>query len=585
MRASPIGCCNVGLHFMNATGLPARPASRRLPERTLRRARLVSGLVLLAFTTMHLLNHTLLLVSVPSADAARPLFLAIWRNPLGTALLYGAASMHFFLAMLALYRRRTLVMPAREALQIGLGLAIPVLLAEHVIGTRVYEALTGVKVDYEFVLRSLWVFSPIAGVRQTIALMAVWAHGCIGLYFWIRYRPWYPRAAPWLLIGAVLLPVLALLGFADGGRMVATQEPPEPTVARAVIAEGLIRKDELIETLYVTVVAVLALVFVLRLLRAMREKRTIVEVRYSNGEVVRIARGHSVLEASRLGGIPHYAVCGGRGRCSTCRIKVSDGLERQPPAGPIEQTTLTRIGADPDVRLACQLRPVSNVAVTPLLMPEGRRALALAGQPATPGREQEVAILFCDIRGFTAIADHRLPFDTVFLLNRYFAVIGKAVEQAGGRLDKFIGDGAMALFGVGTTNVEACRQALTAASSILIELSRLSDELEAEISAPLRVAIAIHAGPAIVGAMGYRNVMGLTAIGDTVNVASRLETVAKEFDAAVVVSETAASLSGFDLSAFAIRNVEIRGRLDPLHVRIVPRGAALNIVQPAVAAE
>jgi len=101
--------------------------------------------------------------------------------------------------------------------------------------------------------------------------MAVWAHGCIGLYFWIRYRPWYPRAAPWLLIVAVLLPVLALLGFADGGRMVATQEPPEPTVARAVIAEGLIRKDELIETLYVTVLAVLALVFVLRLLRAMRE--------------------------------------------------------------------------------------------------------------------------------------------------------------------------------------------------------------------------------------------------------------------------------------------------------------------------
>src|SRR4051794_4501638 len=244
MRASPIGRCNVGLRFMNATGLPARPASRRLPERTLRRARLVSGLVLLAFTAMHLLNHTLLLVSVPSADAARPLFLAIWRNPLGTVLLYGAASMHFFLAMLALYRRRTLVMPAREALQIGLGLAIPVLLAEHVIGTRVYEALTGVKVDYEFVLRSLWVFSPIAGVRQTIALMAVWAHGCIGLYFWIRYRPWYPRAAPWLLIVAVVVAGRALLGFAGGGRLGGAPQPPPPTGGRGGLPGGVGRPGE-----------------------------------------------------------------------------------------------------------------------------------------------------------------------------------------------------------------------------------------------------------------------------------------------------------------------------------------------------
>ncbi len=221
---------------------------------------------------------------------------------------------------------------------------------------------------------------------------------------------------------------------------------------------------------------------------------------------------------------------------------------------------------------------MTNVGVTPLLMPEGRRAAAaLAAQPATPGREQEVAILFCDIRGFTAIADHRLPFDIVFLLNRYFAVIGKAVEQAGGRMDKFIGDGAMALFGVGTTNVEACRQAIAAAAAILADLDRLSGELKEEISAPLKVAVGIHAGPAIVGAMGYRSVMGVTAIGDTVNVASRLEAVAKEFDAAIVISETAAMLSGFDLSAYEMRNVEIRGRAEPLHVRVVPQGARLDI--------
>ena len=567
---------------MKATRSAPTPgrAAGRLSEAGLRRARLLSGLVLMAFTALHLVNHALLLVSLPVAEAARPVFLFVWRNPVGTLVLYGAAAVHLSLVLLALYRRRTLVMPPREALQVGLGLLIPVLLAEHVVGTRVYESLTGIHVTYAFVLNALWVATPATGARQAIALVVIWTHGCLGIYFWIRFRAWYPQWAPWLLIAAVLVPVLALLGFAEGGRTVAALPPfePSPPVAPEVIEAGLLAKQRLVRVIYIVFLALLALVLAARILRMWRERRNLLEIRYSSGEVVRIARGHSVLEASRIGGIPHYAVCGGRGRCSTCRIKVSDGLDRQPSPGAIEQATLARIGAEPDVRLACQLHPVTNVGVTPLLMPEGRRAAAaLAAQPATPGREQEVAILFCDIRGFTAIADHRLPFDIVFLLNRYFAVIGKAVEQAGGRLDKFIGDGAMALFGVGTTNVEACRQAIAAAAAILVDLDRLSGELKEEISTPLKVAVGIHAGPAIVGAMGYRSVMGVTAIGDTVNVASRLEAVAKEFDAAVVISEVAALLSGFDLSAYEMRNVEIRGRADPLHVRVVPQGARLDV--------
>ena len=91
------------------------------------------------------------------------------------------------------------------------------------------------------------------------------------------------------------------------------------------------------------------------------------------------------------------------------------------------------------------------------------------------------------------------------------------------------------------------------------------------------MAIGIHAGPAIVGAMGYGGVMGVTAIGDTVNVASRLEAAAKEFDAAIVISDAAAVLSGVDLSAFEIREIEIRGSTKPLNVRVVPQDAELAI--------
>ncbi len=552
-----------------------------LSDKNLRTARFVSGVVLMVFVTMHLLNHTLLLISLPAAETVRPAFLLIWRNPLGTVILYGAVFVHLALVLLALYRRRSLVMPVREAIQVLFGLAIPLLLAEHVIGTRVFHALTGVKDDYEFVLRALWVTTPMVGLKQAVATVVIWVHGCLGLYFWLRFRPWYPRAAPWLLVAAVLVPVLALLGFTDGGRSVALIEPAPLSADPAVIDDGLRTKSLILWAIYITFVVLLAGIFVLRALRMWRERRNMVEIRYSDGHVVHVAKGHSVLEASRISGIPHYAVCGGKGRCSTCKVKVSEGLDDLPAPEPVERATLARIGAEPDVRLACQLRPTSNLSVTPLLVPDRRRALLLTGQPTTPGREREIAILFCDIRSFTALADHRLPFDIVFLLNRYFAVVGKAVEQAGGKMDKFIGDGAMALFGVDTTNVEACRQALTAAATILEDLARLNEELADEIAVPLRVAIGIHAGPAIVGAMGYRDVMNVTAIGDTVNVASRLELVAKELNAAVVVSEAAVRMSGVDLSIFDVREVDIRGRAQPLQVRVVPQGAAISVAGPS----
>src|SRR5690606_38278692 len=111
---------------------------------------------------------------------------------------------------------------------------------------------------------------------------------------------------------------------------------------------------------------------------------------------------------------------------------------------------------------------------------------------------------------------------------------------------------------------------------ILAELDRLSEDLAAELPSPLKVAIGIHAGPAIVGAMGYGGTMHMTAIGDTVNVASRLESAAKEFDAAIVVSAAVVSLSGLDLSDFESREIAIRGSARPLDVRVVPQGAALG---------
>ncbi|NEH37450.1 adenylate/guanylate cyclase domain-containing protein [Rhizobium ruizarguesonis] len=553
-------------------------------ERTIRRARLGSGLVIFIFVLLHLSNHAIGLISVTAADKAAHLFLAIWRNPLGTAIFYSSLLTHIALVLRAIYMRRSLVMPKGEMAQIVLGLLIPLLLMDHVIGTRIAHEFYGYIDDYETVVSMLWIRNPTNGVRQVFGVVAVWIHGCIGIHFWLRYRSWYPDFAPLLLALAILVPVLSLLGFVEMGRTLAdpsyqqamtisaykeginTRYASNPEVHRQV---AMIRAG-----LYGAFSASLLIVVAARARRKLKERLDQVAVNYPGGEVIRVPRGFSVLEASRLGGLPHYAVCGGKGQCSTCRVQILGDYDSLPAPDKMEQTTLRRINAGPDVRLACQLRPNRDVAVAPLLVPATEAALPANSQETSPGREREIAVLFVDIRHFTTLTETRLPFDVVFLLNRYFAIIGKAVEQSGGRLDKFIGDGAMALFGLNTAPEEACRQALNAAAAIVAEIEKLAAELADELALPLRIAIGIHTGPAVVGTMGYGRVRSMTAIGDTVNVASRLESAAKEFEAAIVISEPVATLSGTDLVGIESREISVRGRALPLKVYVIPREKA-----------
>jgi adenylate cyclase len=564
-----------------AAGAAPPAAVGRLPETLLRNARLVSGLILMTFVVTHLINHSLNLISLDAAERGRLVFLAVWRSLPGTLLLYGSVLTHMTLAFLALYRRRTLNMPAREWMQLALGFAIPLIIVEHAVGTRVLHEIYGVRDTYEYVLRNLWVDLPAVGARQAVAIVVIWGHGCLGLYFWLRYRNWYPRVASYLLVAAVLVPVLALLGFVAGGKEVAAMGPQAIPYDPEAVRQAVATKERIDFAVYVGFGAMLALVLVARLVRDLIERRGLIEVRYAGDRVVRVPRGYSVLDASRLGGIPHYAVCGGRGRCSTCRIRVLDGLTDQPEPGPIEAATLRRISVESDVRLACQLRPTHSLRVAPLLAPQPIKEGPLAATSSDPGHEKVVAVLFCDMRSFTAIADQRLPFDVVFLLNRYFGIIGQAVEGSGGQLDKFIGDGAMALFGLESTPGQACRSALLAAGAIVEGVRKMSDDFSEELSATVKVAIGIHVGQAIVGTMGYGATMGVTAIGDTINIGSRLESAAKEFDAEIVISEAAAKLSGLEFSGFEAREINVRGRARPLGVFVVPRGTSVPLALPA----
>ena len=554
---------------------------------TLRRLHAITGLLLFTYVITHLTNHALGLISLAAMEAGRSWFLALWRNPVGTLALYGALLTHFMLALVSLYRRRHLRMPAWEATQLVLGLALPPLLVPHIVGTRLAHALFGVTDSYTRVLLNLWLLRPESGARQAVVLLVAWTHGCIGLHFWLRLRPAYRRLAPLLLAPALLVPALALLGFVEGGREVSARaSTPEALTAmlRASASPGDAERERLAwmtDLLLLAIGGSVAGVFAARGVRHLRTRRTLITVEYPESRRVVIEPGTTVLEASRLAGIPHASVCGGRGRCSTCRVRIVRGLDRLPDAAPEEVRVLQRVGAPPNVRLACQLRPTRDVSIVPLLSPAASPREAVGRPSHHAGQERAIAVLFADLRQFTRLAEHKLPYDVVFVLNRYFDAVGGAIERCGGVANQFTGDGVMALFGVESGPAHGCRAALDAAAEIALSIDTLTRELGDELEAPLRIGIGIHTGPAVVGQMGYGVARYLTAVGDTVHVASRLQELTKQHDCQLVISQPVADHAGFDVVGLPRLTLSVRNRAEPVVTYMVKDARRLARATPA----
>lgn len=556
-----------------ATVLPKTSGKFSIPV-TRRGLRLGSGLILFVFVVTHLSNHALGLISLEAMETGRHYFLLVWRNPVGTTLFLGALAVHMGLALYSLYSRRRLKMRFGEAAQLLLGFAAPVLLVVHVLGTRAAVELYGTNDTYTLVLLVLWANSPIDGLQQVAATLIVWGHACIGIYYWLRLKPWFPRIVPVLYGMALLVPVLGLLGFVSAGRAVGRLVEADPGFLLDTVIETNAPDDAQVAYLHqmetwilLGLGAAILLTLAARAFRLYLERRAgIIRITYPDGRTVSVSPGTTILEASQLHDIPHAAVCGGRGRCSTCRVRINGSLGTLSEPDESERKVLRRVGAAPDVRLACQTRPSEDTSVSPLLPPNASPRDGFAKSAAMQGQEQEIAILFADIRGFTSFAEQKLPYDVVFVLNRYFRSMGEAIEQGGGRFDKFIGDGIMALFGVDQNAREGARSALKAAHGMAEKLDELNELLKGDLPAPLRIGIGIHAGPAIVGEMGYGPAISVTAIGDTVNTSSRLEAKTKDFGAQLIVSEHVAALAGLQTGTLRREEIEVRGRKEPMQI-------------------
>jgi adenylate cyclase len=240
-------------------------------------------------------------------------------------------------------------------------------------------------------------------------------------------------------------------------------------------------------------------------------------------------------------------------------VLVTSGLDALAAPEALEAKALTRIAATPGMRLACQIRPVVDIAVLPLLAADAGAADGTV-RGGLEGRERAVTVVFVDLRGSTALAEGKLPYDVLFILNQFFHAMTQALNATNGHYSQFTGDGLMALYGLAGDPAAGAADALRGAREMLLRLDRLNRKLGAELPQPLRIGIGIHFSEAIVGAMGPPSSQIISAIGDTVNTAARLESLTKDYGCALVLSRPAAEAAGLDLGTRDLHECVVKGR-------------------------
>ena len=539
-----------------------------------RRSRTFSGCILFFYVFTHLLNHSLGLISLDTMEQGRAIFLKFWRHDVLFYVLYGALSIHFLLGVYALVRRRSFRMSRKEWIRNSCAVLIPFFLASHLSVTLWGSRFLGLNDSYAFMIISTYIFDPFGYIILGLMLVLVWTHGSIGIIGLVEFREFYSKRRG-LFQGLILgLPLIAYGGYIRASIELSEASQSNPITIlelisnsnfTAEIGEKIVSLSDLLQFLVYPILLSLFVAFYF--IRNLLEKRfNSIQVQYTDGTNINVSRGSSLLEASHKAGRYHESVCGGRGRCTTCRVRVTSSLGELPKPNKIEQSVINRLNFDQSLRLACQLRPETDIEINPLikLVNHDKQNLRFSNQENLSGIEKETVIMFCDLRGFTRLSDGKMPFDVVFILNKYFKLVTDAVEENKGRIDKFIGDGVMAIFDKDTTISKNCKNALKGAAMITTYLNDLNDELSTEDIEPLRLGIGIHSGNAIIGKMGYGEASTDTAIGDTVNVASRLEQLTKDYSCQLMFSSIVAENAELDKTKLNSVKTKIRGKKDYL---------------------
>ena len=336
---------------------------------------MVSGLILMTFVVGHLANLAIGLKSLAAMQAWLAHLMAPWQTPVGKFLLVGSMLLHVALGLYAIAARHSLAMSRTDMVQLFLGLCTPPLLLAHVIVMGMGSKLaTAFEPSYGQILSVYWSFAPLLAFQQLFAVIFVWVHGAIGLYSWLVLKPVWRRIGGVVVPLLFAVPILALLGFAEAGKEVlgklANDAAWRADIRAMVDLLNPVRAElDAIQARILTVYGGLLLLAVAIFAgRRLYNRLAPVSVAYDEGLGAAGVRGQSILDVSRLNGIPHADVCSGRGRCGTCRVHLVAGADHLSPLNDIERATLARVGADAGDRLACQARVLaSGVSVVRVL--------------------------------------------------------------------------------------------------------------------------------------------------------------------------------------------------------------------------
>ena len=242
------------------------------------------------------------------------------------------------------------------------------------------------------------------------------------------------------------------------------------------------------------------------------------------------------------------------------------------PPSEAEARSLAAARADSNMRLACQIKPVQSATVFRIFRPDGK---GRNRNHASQGEEKELALLFLDMRGFTARTTGQLPYDVVFLLNRFFDAIVPPINAEGGTVDKYLGDGFLALFETATAQSSA-QAALRAIEGIAKALQAFNEKLISEGQSPVAIGIGAHLGDVVLGEIGAAGQAPRTLIGDTVNTASRIEGVTKEYKVQALISAPVLNAAGHHVPESQMISLSLRGLNTPLHALPLTEASTLS---------
>ncbi len=182
------------------------------------------------------------------------------------------------------------------------------------------------------------------------------------------------------------------------------------------------------------------------------------------------------------------------------------------------------------------------------------------------GSNKEVTVFFSDIRGFTSFSETRSPEEVVSMLNEYFAIMVRIIQQNHGIVDKFIGDAIMAVWGAPKTTPRDAQNAVRACLEMRKSLAELNQRRQQKGQPPILIGMGLHTGPAISGTIGSDDRMEYTVIGDTVNMTSRIESSTKAFGTDLLISEATARAVDIEFGLLHAGAAEVKGKSEPLNL-------------------